>query len=226
MTTSKSLLVAVVALLAVVLGPAAATFELLGPMVGFLIYLGGGALGLVAMIWGVVAKRRGRARGGALAVLLGGLPLLAVAIPAAVSMTRGYPRINDVSTDTADPPAFIESTQHGDYPDGFAEKVKTSYPKVTTLELPLPPERALIVALEVARARDGWEIVATTDSGFEGYQRSKLFKFRDDFVVRVRPSNGGSLIDMRSASRDGEGDFGVNAGRIEGFFAAVAERAR
>ena len=224
--TSRSLLVAALALIAALAGPAAAHLELLPPMTGFIVYLAGGAAGLIAMIWGVIAKVRGRSRGGAIATLLGGLAFLAVAIPAVVSMTRGYPRINDITTDTADPPEFIESTEHGDYPADFAADASRAYPKVKPLELPIPVDQALAAALETARARAGWTIVTTTDHGFEGYARSRLFRFRDDFVVRVRPSNGGSRIDMRSASREGQGDFGVNAARIERFLEAVASRAR
>ena len=35
--------------------------------------------------------------------------------------------------------------------------------------------------------------------------------------IRVRPADGGSVIDLRSKSRDGQGDMGVNAARIRAF---------
>jgi hypothetical protein len=38
--------------------------------------------------------------------------------------------------------------------------------------------------------------------------------FVDDIVVRVRPRPDGSLVDVRSKSRDGQGDLGANAARI------------
>jgi uncharacterized protein (DUF1499 family) len=38
--------------------------------------------------------------------------------------------------------------------------------------------------------------------------------FRDDVVIRVKPIRGGSRLDIRSASRYGQHDFGVNAQRI------------
>ncbi|MGD0120687.1 MAG: DUF1499 domain-containing protein, partial [Candidatus Binatus sp.] len=42
-------------------------------------------------------------------------------------------------------------------------------------------------------------------------------------VIQVRPTpDGASLIEMRSKSRDGVGDFGVNARRIHRFFDRVA----
>jgi uncharacterized protein (DUF1499 family) len=43
------------------------------------------------------------------------------------------------------------------------------------------------------------------------------FRFVDDFTVRVRPSGSGSEIDVRSKSRDGQGDLGTNARRIRKF---------
>jgi uncharacterized protein (DUF1499 family) len=40
------------------------------------------------------------------------------------------------------------------------------------------------------------------------------FGFKDDVVVRVRASGSGSLVDVRSVSRVGVSDIGVNARRI------------
>jgi len=37
----------------------------------------------------------------------------------------------------------------------------------------------------------------------------------------VRPRDGGSIVEMRSKSRDGKGDIGANAKRIESFFARL-----
>jgi len=40
-------------------------------------------------------------------------------------------------------------------------------------------------------------------------------------VIRVTPSGEGSRIDVRSASRVGRSDFGVNAARIESYLLAL-----
>ena len=62
-------------------------------------------------------------------------------------------------------------------------------------------------------ARNTLEVVAT----------SRLFHFHDDVVIQIWPTpDGASLIEMRSKSRDGIGDFGVNARRIRRFFDRVA----
>lgn len=41
--------------------------------------------------------------------------------------------------------------------------------------------------------------------------------FKDDFTLRVEPEGGGSVLHLRSASRVGGNDFGVNKRRIERF---------
>jgi hypothetical protein len=38
--------------------------------------------------------------------------------------------------------------------------------------------------------------------------------FRDDVVVRIRPNEDGSRVDLRSSSRYGAFDFGTNAARV------------
>ncbi|HLX36292.1 MAG TPA: DUF1499 domain-containing protein, partial [Candidatus Binataceae bacterium] len=70
-----------------------------------------------------------------------------------------------------------------------------------------------------------WTITDTDAANhtIEGYATSALFHFNDDFIIQVRPGpDGGSLLEMRSKSRDGIGDFGVNHKRITDFFARVA----
>ena len=47
---------------------------------------------------------------------------------------------------------------------------------------------------------------------------TRIFRFVDDVVVRVRPAEGGgAIVDVRSKSRDGRGDLGANAARIRAF---------
>ena len=87
------------------------------------------------------------------------------------------------------------------------------------LVLPEPPDEAFARALRLAQERPGWEVGFVNGSGrvFEGVATSRIFGFKDDFVVRVRPDGTGSLVDMRSKSRDGKGDLGANAERIRSF---------
>ena len=52
----------------------------------------------------------------------------------------------------------------------------------------------------------------------EASDRTLVFRFVDDVVIRLRPARGGGTqLDVRSKSRDGRGDLGANAGRIRAF---------
>jgi uncharacterized protein (DUF1499 family) len=48
----------------------------------------------------------------------------------------------------------------------------------------------------------------------EAVARTPIMGFRDDVVVRVRAAEDGARVDVRSASRYGQHDFGANASRI------------
>ena len=56
---------------------------------------------------------------------------------------------------------------------------------------------------------------------FEATETSAFFQFKDDVVLRVRPSETGerSIVDMRSVSRVGISDLGMNAKRVRAFLA-------
>ena len=55
----------------------------------------------------------------------------------------------------------------------------------------------------------------------EAVDTSRFFRFKDNVVVRIRPvgENDGSIVDMRSISRVGVSDIGVNAERVRRFLA-------
>ena len=62
----------------------------------------------------------------------------------------------------------------------------------------------------------GWEILAAEkgEGRIEATDTTFWFGFKDDVVIRIQPAETGSRIDVRSASRVGVGDLGVNATRI------------
>jgi uncharacterized protein (DUF1499 family) len=99
---------------------------------------------------------------------------------------------------------------------------KEAYPDIRPIVLPLSPQRALFraaAALPVLGA-DG---TAGVSFGLEGTVTSCWFGFKDDFVIRITPVQGGSRVDMRSASRVGQGDLGANARRIRAYLAALKQ---
>jgi uncharacterized protein (DUF1499 family) len=99
------------------------------------------------------------------------------------------------------------------------------YPKLDPLRLDEKPDDAFAKVKAAANTMPGWLIVYVDPATrtIEGIETSYLFRFRDDFVIQVRPGPdaNSSLVEMRSRSRDGTGDFGVNYKRIRAFFAML-----
>ena len=79
----------------------------------------------------------------------------------------------------------------------------------------------------VARSM-GWDIVAVAppEMRIEATATTLLFGFKDDVVIRVAAQGAGSRIDMRSLSRVGGSDFGVNARARARLPAPARRRAR
>ena len=163
-----------------------------------------------------------------LAVLgtLASLPLVLMAIQWEYA-ARAYPPINDISTDTQDAPVFWDMPIATDYPGGaVAEQQRAAYPDLAPLKLALAPAQAYEHALAVVKEQ-GWEIVATVpeEGRIEAMARSRLYGFVDEVAIRVTAEGSGARVDVRSRSRTGRIDRGVNAKRIRTYLAAVAAQA-
>ena len=65
----------------------------------------------------------------------------------------------------------------------------------------------------------GWDLVAADAAAgrIEATDTTFWFGFKDDVVIRVRPANGGSRVDVRSLSRVG----GVTRARTRSVFARI-----
>ncbi len=175
----------------------------------------GGAISL----WQLLCRR-----GGIIMAVAAAAGLAALLIPVAIVVDgASNPRIHDLTTDTIDPPQFVAITPTlrgpGAAPvtyDSFAAPLqKKAFPKLVPLDLPDAPAAAFDKALDAARAM-GWQIVASDAKAgrIEATDTVAWWGFHDDIVVRVAPHGTGSRIDVRSKSRYGEGDLGVNARRI------------
>ena len=207
-------------------GPALAHFEVASPMVGFAIFALGCLLGAVVFLIGIgIVVRQGP-----------GIELGAAAmglIPAAFlvySLVRAsqFPAINDVSTEKLYPPEFVEAgkiAENAGRDMGFADSLRPvleeHYPDIKPVAIEGDPEDIFLEASRIAREQPGWtgtrSTFGTEESAIEGYAVTSVFRFCDDFVIRVTKANGGAVVDMRSKSRDGKGDFGANAQRIREF---------
>ncbi len=64
-----------------------------------------------------------------------------------------------------------------------------------------------------------WKLVGENmeEGRIEAYHKLAWFGFIDEVVIRVDTADGGSIVDVRSKSRIGPGDLGVNAKRIKAY---------
>ncbi len=159
--------------------------------------------------------------------------LVAALVPLGILVTsRKAPQIHDISTDTADPPSFVALVPlrgDGASPAGYdgpeaAAAQRVGYPNLAGVLLSGAPRAAYDRALAAARAMD-WQIVSADPASgrIEAIATVPWWGFKDDVVVRVRPDGNGSRVDVRSKSRVGKGDLGVNAARIETYLGKLGK---
>jgi uncharacterized protein (DUF1499 family) len=222
--------VGLVAVALMLLGPLLAGVRLLPGLAGFVTFALGGLLALIVAVLGVIRAVRGRGfgGGGVIAATVGALAFVGLA-----GRSAGSPRINDFTTDPANPPAFKQAAEERanagrdlGYPAGFAEIQRACCADLTPMKLKTSPAATFAMVELVARDTPDWTITRRDEASgeLEAVATSRLFGFKDDVVVRVRPEPDGSRVDMRSKSRNGQGDLGTNAARIRAFEAALAAR--
>lgn len=199
---------------------------------GFYVAVAGIALGLATIVPTRPGDRRRGFVAALLAIVIGGAGAW---VPVSWFLhAQQLPGINDISTDTANPPALVatlplrrDAANPAAYPGAATAALqRAAYPDIVTVVLPVPPAEAFKRVDRVATALD-WDVVARApaEGRLEAVETSEWFGFRDDVVVRIRADGAGSRIDIRSKSRVGESDLGVNARRIRDFIARLkAER--
>jgi hypothetical protein len=192
----------------------------------------GALLGLIGL---VMARRRAR-------LMLANLLALVVALGFVlylgnlVRIAKSVPAIHDATTDLADVPQFTRLKVRADnlenIPDEGKPELKALAPEerwkalhragygdLRTLRLATPPAETVRRVAALVGDR-GWQTALVGQDRVEATDTSTFFRFKDDVVVRVRPApGGGSLVDMRSISRVGGSDVGMNAKRIRAFLA-------
>ena len=152
------------------------------------------------------------------------------------------PAIHDISTDLADPPAFVTLALRADNLDAIPgegdDEMKgmnpqqrwvivhqKAYGDIRSVRIDEPVPTVIAKAERLAKAR-GWDVaVSLPEEGrFEATETSAFFRFKDDIVLRVKPTEtgDGSIVDMRSVSRVGSSDLGVNAKRVRSFLADLS----
>ena len=222
-----SLLVALVALVMLALSGPGVRFELWSYRTGLILFRWTAYVAIAASLVAALALAIPKVRAQGFL-----LPMLALVIGLAVlyvplrflQQARAVPPINDISTDTENPPRYMTAARP--YPGAeFARQQRAAYPDILPIVLPVPPREAFARAVAAAEAM-GWEVVGRDAAAgtIEAVDITKWFGFKDDIAIRVRPAQDGSpnlsRVDIRSKSRVGRSDIGTNARRIR----AYAER--
>jgi hypothetical protein len=201
-----------------------------------------GIVAVVALVSLILAIRATPRRNALLAAAILGLlvPGATFLMFMSAGAKAGENPIHDISTDTANPPAFSAATMAtreeeganalSDYqvPLGQLEVFKDVGPEFAVKShaqiitdrkdrpAPLPLGGASkaegVAAVAAAMGAMGLKDIRTdTDAGtVEGVSESFWFGFKDDVVARV----GATQIDFRSVSRVGRSDLGANTARI------------
>ncbi|HYL89674.1 MAG TPA: DUF1499 domain-containing protein [Burkholderiales bacterium] len=218
-----ALVLALIALVLLALSGPGVRFELWDYRVGFTVFAWAAYVAIAGAFVAALALAipKVRVRG-----ML--MPMLALVLGLAVLYgplefrreARAVPPINDITTDTENPPRYMTSTRR--YPGAeFARQQRAAYPDIGPVLLAAPPAQAFKKALAAAEAM-GWEVVGSDPAAgtLEAVDTTKFFGFKDDIAVRVTATADGSRVDIRSKSRIGRSDLGTNAQRIR----AYAER--
>lgn len=233
---SALLIGAVVGLACLPIGAVGAKLGIWGFQGGFMLLAVGTVLAAAVFFLGIIAfavsvsKKLPSERS---AVLIG------VAISAVILLLMGMqftaaqsvPPIHNISTDTADPPAFDKVIALRDAEEAnplaydatvLAQQQREAYPQIQSLISDVAPGEMLNRAVVVLEGM-GLEVVDTNASAgrVEATDTTFWFGFKDDVVVRVRPQGAGSIVDVRSVSRVGQSDLGKNAERISEILAGL-----
>jgi uncharacterized protein (DUF1499 family) len=207
----------------------------------FVVGLVGIGLAVLVGLWALARVWfTGRAGAGsaALGVIIG---VATLGGPVGYGLTHYHlPRINDVTTDPANPPAFVSLASRPPganataYPGlAFSELQAKAYPDLRPLMLDRSAEEAFELVEEAVR-RLRWSVMVeeppmtgkdATPGVIEATEQTLLLGFTDDIVIRIEGTATQAKIDARSASRYGSFDLGQNAARLRRLFAEIRARA-
>jgi hypothetical protein len=166
--------------------------------------------------------------------------LAMLAVPAGLFIvSRNWPAINDVTTDTKDPPDISNfgklrgpGANSVTYPgDHFAYLQRANYPDLKTLAVPRSAEETFELVLQAIgklKMRSTYEAPPDEEPGSPGIvevaDRTLIIGFTDDVAIRIVGDDASSRVDVRSASRFGISDFGRNAERIRSILKEISGR--
>jgi uncharacterized protein (DUF1499 family) len=147
------------------------------------------------------------------------------------------PRLHEVTTDVDSPPPFQKlaaqrknlGANSSEYQRQEAELQAKAYPDIKPLPVNRPTEDTYSAVREAVKTLN-WTIVAENPPAngrtglIEATDRSRIFGFTDDVVIRVAGAGKATRVDVRSSSPHGDHDLGRNAERVRVLFSEVKTR--
>lgn len=120
----------------------------------------------------------------------------AVTVVAAIALLKSWPVIN-----------IVETGQTPEYPD------------IQPRHYAAGRERVFEAVLRAVSRMPRWTLISSPPGqrGFRVEAKTMLLRFVDDVTIRLTEHEGGTVVNVRSASRVGRGDFGQNARNIRAF---------
>jgi uncharacterized protein (DUF1499 family) len=94
------------------------------------------------------------------------------------------------------------------------------YPDIQPRRYAADPSRVFDAALHAISVLPRWSLVRHDEAAGEirAESTTRVMRFVDDVTVRIQPQDRGTIVNARSASRVGRGDFGQNARNLRAFF--------
>ncbi len=223
------------ALVVALLGVCLARYDVIPKIAGLGGMMGGALLALIGTIIGLLAVfMNWRFKAGMMGSALIGLLLSGAYtgfIASRPAANGNAPMLHDISTDITNPPPFEKLSLRADNLVGIGTIDKwrdihgKAYADLKSITIAKPVASVIANAEQLAKERDWAIAVADTKAGhLEATASVSFIRYQDDVIIRAVPTadGKGSIVDMRSVSRVGQGDFGVNAKRVREFMAALA----
>ena len=203
-------------------------------------WVAGSTIAVAVIVLGMsIAALQGQVNRLAVIALVGGsLASLSYVIPETFRAPEGenYPPIHDITTDTNNPPQFVDvlplradapntveyGKSEGMTPERLAELQQQAYPDIQPWRSQVTKQAIFTKALQAVEQL-GWELVGEDAGGgrIEATDTTFWFRFKDDVVITIIEEGGETIVNARSVSRVGRGDVGANAKRLRAFFALL-----
>jgi uncharacterized protein (DUF1499 family) len=142
-------------------------------------------------------------------------------------IAASVPPIHDITTNISNPPQFVavvplraSAPNPAEYLGGETSVLQREfYPDIMSRVYVQSPSDVFAAVTEVV-SELGWDLVdaAEAEGRIEATGTTPWFGFKDDVVIRLQAGSANStILDIRSKSRVGRSDIGVNANRIRTF---------